>query len=267
MKNSIFIVFLLVYLNIYSQNKFYLDEGNQKIDSLRFEKKCKKSIFKCFDVKIDDTIIKKVYHKFRFGVLTNTQKERLFGKLNNDFNKNIIIKYYDSLRSFSEYKMRHIKYVKKHNKNNKTGIVINNREYNRPTLKVKTDKELIKTRQKWIKENKKCIDKYQYKKVNVFYYYGFGTTSFYDDFNWIKTEDNFIKNTFFRYMYNYQYVVIKPNGEYLLVGAFLSDARLKKLLKTNNWNKYKQDLKKSKSNIRGNRFGFFRKETHKKHCF
>ena len=84
-------------------------------------------------------------------------------------------------------------------------------------------------------------------------------------------EDNgAFRNTFFQIMRQYDFLVIKPDGEFFLSGGHLSDAKLKQLLNDRDWTPIKDDWKKSTETKVKNGYGFFRKydpDFHINHCF
>ena len=79
----------------------------------------------------------------------------------------------------------------------------------------------------------------------------------------IKDNNKIIRNYFFKYFANYNFVLIQPDGEYLQIGGLLTSKKLKELLKNKDWSKYINDLRKSE--ISGKGIGFFNME-HKHNC-
>lgn len=77
-----------------------------------------------------------------------------------------------------------------------------------------------------------------------------------------------LKEKFFPIMYQFTFLVLKSDGEYLLGGWHYEDTDLKKLLKSNDWSKYKKDWEQSVKERHGK--GMFKARdlsNHKKHCF
>ena len=99
------------------------------------------------------------------------------------------------------------------------------------------------------------------------YKYDYGSIKTYPDLNWIKDRSIF-KNVFFKIMYNSDFLILKPNGDYFLSGGHLDTKMIKTLIKTKNWDEYKKDLENSISAQSKEGIGFFKENTyHKSHCF
>ena len=78
------------------------------------------------------------------------------------------------------------------------------------------------------------------------------------------------KETFFNIIYNYSSVVIKPAGEYFLIGGHISDKNVYQLLSNRNWETFKLQLNETKESYIINGIGIFENESnsaHIKHCF
>lgn len=261
----------LIFLSItFSQEKIYLDENIVKIDSSTYNNKCKNILLKCLEYKSDSLIMNKVLYKFQFGKLKPDEYNQIKNILSINSDKKIkkddfiIIKYYDSLLNFKRVNERHIIHLKKAEEQ-QTELNVRNKyhEFN--------DKIFIKNRISWIKKTNKCIKRYEKKfQSKAFYIYKDeqNVVDKYENFNWIKDRGVF-KHTFFKIMFNYRFVIIKPDGEYFLSGGHLSDKRFEELLKNKDWSKFKQDWNDSyKINILTGK-GIFKKvsiDHNTKHC-
>lgn len=245
------LLFLLFFSLSYSQEKIYLDENIVRIDSSTYDNKCKNISLKCLEYKSDNLLMNKVFYKFKFGKLTPKEYTQIKSILSIDSNKKIenkdfiIIKYYDSLLNFKRVNEKHIVHSKKV-KEQQTGQIVRHKYHNF------NEKHFKKNRNIWIKKNNKCIKRYENKfQSKAFYIYKDeqNVVDKYENFNWIKDRGVF-KHTFFKIMFNYRFVIIKPDGEYFLSGGHLSDKRFEELLKNKDWSKFKQDLNESyKKNI------------------
>jgi len=225
----------------YSQEKVFLDENINKIDSLTYKNRCKNILLKCLEYKIKDLSINKILFKYQFGKLKSDEYLQIKNSLQIDSNKfikddqYIIIKYYDSLFNYKTANNRHLSRVNKAKQNNSAYSKNFYHEFN--------NKIFLKERKDWIKKNRKCIKRYNSKfNSEVFYIYKAeqNVIDKYENFNWIKDRGLF-KNKFFKIIGNFRFVIIKPDGEYFLGGGHLEDNRFEKLLKSKDWSNFKSN--------------------------
>jgi hypothetical protein len=263
--------FFLIFVSIQAQNVKYVDENMNIIDSLTLTKKCKQHIFKCLKYDTDTLIIKKVLYKYKFGKLNDSTFQKIKKNLNTDSlsKSNIIVRYYDSLIPYKTLLKNHSKHTEKREKiyfdTSKT------RYYYRSGHKF-NKKIYERNRKNFIKTQNKCTKKYENKfdaKVFHVYKHDSNISKEYDNFDW--TADNGIfQNTFFNIIFNYWIVIIKPDGEYFLIGSHISDKNLSKLLTTSDWAIFKEEWDKTLEKYTMNGIGVFKSESdriHKKHCF
>lgn len=265
MKIKIAIIFTFLFLaagKSIAQQKIYIDENMNRIDSIQYINKCKIYILKCLKYKTDSLDINKVLYNFSFGRITPTEykqvKKLLVQNADTLINSNtvILINYRDSLYNFEA------------NKKNYDIHVLNHDSIRHKKL---TPKNFETNRKNWIKKQNKCIKKlaknYNTKTFYV-YKYDFGTHKDDEALSWIKDRGIF-KNLFFKIQYNYNYLIIKPDGEYFLSGNHLSDLNLKSLLKNSDWSKVKLDFQNSYISNSIDGIGIFSEKvgSHIEHCF
>ena len=269
------VLFLLFFSSVNAQNVKYIDEDMNSIDSITLYKKCNQLIFKCLKYDTDTLVINKVLQRFKFGTLSPSNFENIKNELSNDSGRNIgsdefiIVRYYDSLKSFSKVNKVHQNHPKKRQKiyfdSSKT------RYYYRMPHKF-NQRIFEKNRNKFIKYRNKCVKKYENKFNSlVFHVYDddSGIAHEYENFDWIE-DNGLFKETFFNIIYNYSSVVIKPDGEYFLIGGHISDKNVYQLLSNRNWETFKLQLNETKESYIINGIGIFENESnsaHIKHCF
>lgn len=271
------LLLLVISLVSFSQDiesaELYLDENLKEINTSSYSKKCKQITKKCLEYKTDSLTINKVLNKFYFNKLNSTEYEQIRLLINKDSKtlissgEIIIIKYYDSLLSYETLYNRHVKH---------TQIILNDTSFSMSEKRRKIhdyDKSKFKkNKSKWLKKQNKCVEKYEKKlpiKINYLYKAEENVVNNYDGFNWIK-DNGIFKNNFFKIIYNYNLVIIKPDGEYFLKGGHLTDKLIEKLIKNHDWSKFKNDLKQSEEKNIINGYGLFKKilpNHHSKHCF
>lgn len=254
--------------------KVYLDENLTRIDSSTYSRKCYRILFKCLEYKTDSLVVNKILEKYRFGKLNPTEYKQIKGvisrisKLKIKSDEIIVIKYYDSLLNFSSVNKRHMEHTKPKktiSPDSSNSTKRNHHPFNEDIF--------YKNRRKWVKKNKKCIEKNEDKynaKIIYLYKAEQNVISKYEGFNWVK-DNGVFKNKFFKIMFNFHLLIIKPNGEYFLSGGHITDKKVGKLLKKADWTEFKSDLKSSyrKHIFRG--IGLFKKVDpyyhNTKHCF
>jgi len=261
MKRSASILLFLFYcLLISSQEIIYLDENMANITSKQFDEKCTNSVLKCLKFKTDSLTIHKVVYKYNFGKVDNL----LYSQIKNQFaektNRNIhdnavlLVRYRDSLFDFKTRNKNHLRHLKQH----KSAKHV---DFNK--LKFQ------KSREKWIQKQQKCRKKMQKINAETFYVfkYDFGASEQYPTIDWIK-DNGLFKKEFFKILYNNNFLILKPTGEYFLSGAHLSNTFLKKLIKNEDWTSFKDDWQKSYQSKSDRGHGVFKTSFyHKKHCF
>jgi len=266
--------FILLFTHkLYSQEIVFLDENNHPIDRVTYKKKCSEYIIKCQEYVTDSIIVNKALYKYSFGKKTSTEYHQIRNLLMRnsrqviDSNETILVKFYDSIFSYSTIKRNRETHVIKYHLDS-NGIP----EYYRKQIENYTQKDYENSRNKWVKQRNKCIKKFESKyNTSIFHVYKYSEVNpaIYKDFLWI--EDNGVfKNVFFQIMRHYDFLVIKSDGEFFLSGSHLSDARLKQLLSDLDWTLIKNDWDKSTQTKTKSGYGFFRKydpDFHINHCF
>lgn len=266
MKKLIIIIILLsVQSDAFSQVNAYFDRELKRIDISTYIRKCNRVALKCksFTIPKSDTIFHVVYDKYKFGKLNKYHYNRIKNEIyrNTNFNGIIMLHYRDSLITFDEYR---------------DDIEIKNKEYDsinwrrerhfvrRSDIKNKSKKDVLRNRKYLTKRINKCIKKYKKKyNTDLIHYYGYGKKDelLYPNFIWKKDENQLIKNYFFKYVSQFYYAIIKPDGEYMLIGDFISPNRIKKLLKKKDWSKIKISLKKTYK-LKKNTSFFYKEHVH-----
>ncbi|MDG2193871.1 MAG: hypothetical protein P8K77_03255 [Polaribacter sp.] len=262
-KPLLFAISLFIVSSVCSQKKIYIDENMKIIDSLLFSEKCKASVLKCLSYNTDTLEINKILYSYSFKKISKKQFHQLrkFWSIETkkkiDSNTTLIIQYRDTLYNYDINYARHIKHTKNHTE--------------AKHLKFTLKKHLSNIK-RWEKRQEKCIKKLSKKsKANAIYTYKHAfenTLSEYKTIKWVK-DRGMSKNYFFKINYNYQVVIVKPNGNYFLSGGHLDKTMLKRLLKKNDWASFRNDLKKSYQSLHKTGYGLFKqvKGYHKDHCF
>jgi len=268
MKQNVYLLFFLLSYLCYSQSKspliVYLDETKKEITKPYYDLKCKTYVLKCQKYQTKDVTIYKVNNRYKFGrikPLEYNQIRTLIAtdsktKIEND--KVIIIKYSDTLINYE----RALKNRKKHYKTYHNQV-INQESYSK--------KRFNKRRQHYVKNKFKCVEDYEKKystKIIHVYKHGDDAKESYGQLNMLK-DRGIIKRLFFNNIRENHIVILKPNGDYLLVGGHLSDKDLGKLVKDKDWSDYKSQLNLSINTKKAFGYGVFKKVSghHKKHCF
>lgn len=259
-----------------AQQELYFDEASNQINKAEFEQKCNSNyIYKCIAYPTDTLVVNKVFFKYQFGKLNVEEFQQIRKLLIKDGeykigeNDIIIIKKIDSLWNYN----REVKLHKIHEKKYKEYKAINDSlGYEKHHFHEHDfNKEIFeKNLNSWIKQNQKCIDKFERKfntKVIFLHEDNINFENVYDDFSWVK-DRGVIKRLFFKSNNVHDLLIIKPDGEYFLSGSHFIDRYLKKLLRHEDWSKFKKDFEKSLDSKNGK--GIFKKDNsyyHKKHCF
>ncbi len=262
MKRKVTLLLFIFYYSInFSQEKIYLDENMNIMDSISFKKRCKISVLKCLVYKTDSMKINKVLKKYQFGKITKKQYHQLRKLFIQNIKKpidpssTILINYKDSLYGFDASQKYHDNHVKEHTS-----------EHHLPF----SFKSFDSGRKKWIKKQKKCVKKMKEKynaETFFIYKYDLGSIKSYPDLNWMKDRSVF-RNVFFKEIYNSNFLILKPNGDYFLSGGYFDNKIIKKLIQTEDWTNYKKDWDESlnTNSIKGK--GLFKNSLfNKPHCF
>ncbi|MGJ8592583.1 MAG: hypothetical protein ACSHXF_08550 [Aquaticitalea sp.] len=273
MKTQIFAYLFLFNIYVcYSQDEMYVDEGMQIIDSASYLNKCNEVGLKCLQYQTDSITVNKVLNKYSFGKLKPSEYEQLRKLLAKDSKKEIlpnqilIVKYLDSLRSYQTMKRNYDDHVKMHASEITS---VKQRKTVHSPYNVKTYTSNLK---KWIKTSNKCIKKFEKKTpASVHYVYNDdqGVLNNYDEFELTKDRSIF-RTTFFKIVYNYNLLILKPDGEYFLSGSHFDDKSVKELIENEDWSEPKSDLQATMDMYKINGFGIFKSHNprnHKVHCF
>lgn len=245
---------------MFSQVNAYFNRDLKSIDISTYIRKCNRVALKCIHITMpeSDTIFHVVYDKYKFGKLNKYHYNRIKNEIyrNEEFDGITILHYRDSLKTFENYtknieiKNRELDSVNKQWENNYV-----DKWY---VIKKLSKNKILKRRKYLTKRINKCIKKYKKKyNTNLIHYNGYGENDelLFPNFTWKKDKNKLIKNYFFKYVNQFYYVILKPDGEYMLIGGFINPNRIKKLLQKKDWSKIKEDLKKTY--LLNKRTGFF----------
>lgn len=268
---TLFILF--TQFSSFSQQKIYLNENMKQVDSSLYYKKSEAYSYKAIEYDLDSLTLHKILYKFSFGKLNKTETKQILNLLAIDSGKEIsknniiIIKYYDSIYNYQTSKKKYDKHVAIHKYDTtKISLLKKPRIWHKPYNK----NTYTRNNKRWEKFCEKCVKKFEkINMVKVLYSFKHNqkNTMKFKDLHFVK-DRSVLKNTFFKIMYNFNLLVLKPNGEYFLSGGCFSDNKLKQLLKADNWENFKSDWENSIKKYPNNGFGFFSKpEKHEKHCF
>ncbi len=255
MKN-IFLFFLLLMSNYtFSQRVVFVDKDLKNVDSLTYKRTCKNSMLKCYSITKNDTIFNVVYNKYKFGKLSHYEYKRIHDEIyrNSNFKGTIIIHYGYNNRSLDEIQKQRIDNY--YNKKLPNSTIPDSIKYSQKNIKALNKvfsgysiikKLIIKEGEQKSKRINKCIKKLKHKHdVDVLHYYFEGNPEYTHELDWIKDSNHLIRNYFFKFFANYHYVILKEDGQFFQIGGLITPKNIKKLLKTDDWSKYIQDLDKS----------------------
>lgn len=258
----IFITFFFTQASI-AQKVMYLDENQNEITKTDFIKKCEQYIFYCLDYKTDSLQIYKIHERYKFNKTTPETYNNIrlslskIRKTDIPKDKTLVINYVDTLWNYQAY-LKHYEFVK-HNKDT-SSIRINRRRYIHEHSK-KSFKEYKKSAKIRMDRTAKCTKKLERKSntmVTHIYNVDLPKKFNYENIEWFK-DPGLFKTNYFDMVYKAKFMVIKPNGEYFLSATYYNYDRLIKLLKKDNWNAFKSDLKQSHLDKYQNGFGMFKK--------
>ncbi len=246
------------------QKSTFLNKDLKKIDSIQYMKKCGTFNRKCYAIKMDDydTLVNVTYQRYHFGKLNNLQLQRIIKELDaKDVTKTYIVHYIDALLDYNGYVNRQKKCYQKRI-NDSINFKNENPDYPKyfycKSVLPKSQKDILKEDIKLRQILKKYQKKYRKYNTEIVHYYYSGNTGLFPSINWIKDNNKVFKNLLFKYYNQYSYAIIKPDGEYFLFESSINPKQLNKLIKNQNWKKYKDDLKRSE--LKNKPVGFFNVE-------
>lgn len=237
-KIAILFIFILFGFNFSTaQKSVYFDENMQEINAETYSEKCEQVILKCLIYKTETLNIHKVLYRYKFG---NTNK-RIVNQIRNlageqlgksiDTTQNLLIYYHDTLYTFNA-RLNQLKYFEQ----------IDSIVFKYPTKKM-YDKQVSKSRLGIIKKSKTYSKKHH---TALLHFYNFDFGAIYNQSQPILVKDNgILKSHFFEAIYNYGYLILKPNGTYFLSGGNFGNKNLNLLLKNNDWSKFISDWEKT----------------------
>jgi len=270
MKYYITVFFLFCFFfSGFSQNSpntdYYLDQHGTTITKSVFDQRCKTYVLKCQKYKKDSITLFKINTRYKFGTLKKEDYQQirkllsLDSKLNIDDNKVIVLKFQDTIIGYKKALFN----MKLHYREHHDNPSFSNKDYSKA--------KFSKHRKRFVKSKFKCVKKFQKKydtKIVHVYRFGDKAKASYGELNMFK-DRGLVKRLFFKNNNEHNMLVLKPSGDYFLVGGHLSDKDLGKLISDNDWTKYQEQLDISLTKKVANGFGIFERVVgyHKKHCF
>jgi hypothetical protein len=250
-KIAIIPLFTLFVLNItFAQKVVYIDENMQEINAETYSEKCEHVLLKCLIYNTNSLKIHKVLFKYKFGTTNKKTVKQIIDLAGEqlgksiDTSQNLLIYYHDTLYSF-DARVNQLKYFEQ----------IDSIVFKYPTKKM-YDKQVAKTRLSIIKKTNTYSKKHQTALLH-FYNFDFGTV--YKTSQPILIKDNgLLKSHFFDAIYNYGYVILKPNGSYFLSGGDFRKKNLNLLLKNDDWSNFISDWEKTYTKFNKKGVGIFK---------
>lgn len=229
-------LFLLTSTIIFSQQEVYLDEHMNEISEQAFKEKCDNIMFKCLTYSSEGFIVKKILYRYKFGEISETHFQQIKKVLIRDSNKaipegsTIIIKYTDNVNTLG------LTPKEKLFKGSTTSNSLH-----RPRRVKKQIKHLEASA-------KKCKQQLEADYPVAFYsMYQPNPPNIEPLFNsdvWLK-DSGLFKNLFFKIAQDNCALILKPDGEFMLLGSHLSDNQIDQILKQSDWSTFKNDWKNS----------------------
>lgn len=251
---KITLLLLLVCFKGMAQEKVFLDENMQEIDSLQFNTICNNHAYKCLAYSSDSILVNKVLPKYSFGKITPEEYEQIRSILELDSKtkiaagSKIIISYSDTLFNKETVIKKQMSSFTKTKKSNKQSLICNGFSISKSPDKTLNKKDFIHFNEKREKYLAKCIEKFEKQDlvtVNLMYNNKQDGFSYFENVPRLKDRGIF-KNTFFKIYKNYNLLILKPDGEYFLSGSFITNKNVQLLLNKEDWTPYKEDLQEFK---------------------
>ena len=246
----------------------FIDENSLYITKREFNEKCNAAVFQCKRFELENIIAYRVYYRMYFGKLKPEEYNQLRLYLNKKSNKTIpenhkiLIHYEESLVGFKESN-EHCNLI------NAKSLKDNYEAFNlEAELNGDYPFESIKEFQRYVRihrlefhdeakfneevanyatQQNNCIKKVETKYLTPVFYVVYDNYNYpikNKHFNWVVDKGT-IKSAFIKKLPDADFILVKPNGEYFIKSDFMPDFVLKKLLKHENWEQFKQDCKKS----------------------
>ncbi len=280
---QIIVIIVIFFISVrgVSQTYVYLDENSKEVSSQAFYQKCNSShLYNCLSYKNDDIVLSKIQYTYQFGKMSSEEYNQLRqlihkdANISIDSNQTVLIKKHDSLFDFEHEVILHQKHEEEYramkrkiDSINLTATSLHKYRYRPHQFNKEIFDEIVLN---WINYTNRCIKKYS-EKFEVKFVFVHNDSKIledhYQDFKWVKDRGVF-KTTFFAYPKIHNTVILKPDGEYFLFNSHFQTRHIKKLLKNNDWSKYKEDFKKTLEKKHSNGKGIFKVDhTHPKRCF
>lgn len=266
-----------------SQTHVYLDENGKEISIQEFKKKCNSNyIYKCLSYTKEGIVLFKIFYKHQFGKLDPYEYDQIRkliikdAQLTIEPNQIIILKKFDSLYSYERELTLHKTHERERKRINvKTDSLnkVNGTDIKSPMHEHNFNREIFEKNLKLFeKKLSECKDEYE-KKYNVKVIYmhqdNQALEKNYENLMWLK-DRGIIKNIFFKSNNVHHSLILKPDGEYFLIGSHFKSKYLKRLLKNDDWSTFKKKFKASLTSDYPEGKGIFKKDKnlyHYNHCF
>lgn len=214
----------------YSQNNpklhIYLDENNNQIDQLTYSTRLLKNIYREHTINKDSVTVKKLRKLYEFDSLNAIelkQVQNVFHKYLdiNDFNKNIIIIYRDSLLGYDEF------------------FASVDQKRSHDAMDIDSEKKYLKRRKSYDSNQKKCKKFSNKNNTTVIYGYSEKENFTFKPKNYVNQKiPSVLKSIFFQGKKRGT-LILKPNGQYFFY-SYLSQKQVIRMLNSN-WEKYIRD--------------------------
>lgn len=265
-KYFILLITLLPLMSLSQSKEIFIDENQNLVSKKEYKKKCKLNVLKCIKEKAETVKTHRIYDKYIFGKLSNPQINEVKQYLNEISNiailenKNIIIKYNDSLFGYEESEIRRRKNHRAYTIKFGAATKDISKKHNQIEYKPIEMKTYVKNHLKFINKEKKCVEKAQTVfNSQVLYIYNVdkGHNTMWPDLNWIQDVNKYLTTHFFRIPKYGGMLMIKPNGEYFVSNVVFNDKILTELL-NGNWDLLKNDWNLTKNQLIKKGHGFFK---------
>jgi len=235
-----YLFFLFLSLSVFfghgqSEDKpvIYFDQDLNFIDEINYHEKAISALYQGYQLDQDSIIIKRLIRKYDFGNFNTTKLGQVQSLLRKeleiqDFEKNIILFYKDSLLGYDEF-----------NKSTKARALLDQ-------MRIVPKEEFLSRRTSFDSKQKQC-QKFA-KRLNTMPFYVYSEKI---DLEYIpkKHEHHKISTTLKSIFFKYDYhgvVILKPNGDYFFYTR-LNESQVKKMLKEE-WTNYIEDYNFAKLN-------------------
>jgi len=257
-KSLLFILFVLLRVNCYSQDKevFYIDERYKEISLTEFESKAQSNFYLIATSSNDTAIFKKIRFREYFGKLDTKKKHQLnkllYQKHKIDSTKIWLIHHIDSLPNIDKFREKS-GIILLDSLGNEFGKIMNVKEFNfKHAERLYHQKKInfykthkMVTSYKNYKKNavKEKREFGRFKNLELLHFYNFNKNYPLenDQFNWKHDSNQIFQKVFTDGNKMYLNLIIFPNGDFYTHSGRASLKKQKKLLKKKFYDRLKKD--------------------------